>query len=164
MSSRISLVGLFFIVSAVAISLQGANAATTYTVGDSLGWTIPPNNSVGYYEDWATNKTFQIGDSVVFNWNGTHTATEVFSEEEYENCTKTGLVIVTSGVSVLLNANGTRYFVCSVGTHCEQGMKVAIKVGNGIPPPPPPSAAPSLPVGSLAAVVSSIFMLFFSYM
>ncbi|KAJ9140996.1 hypothetical protein P3X46_031582 [Hevea brasiliensis] len=156
MSSRISLVGLFFIVSAVAISLQGANAATTYTVGDSLGWTIPPSNSVGYYEDWA-----------MFNWNGTHTATEVFSEEKYENCTKTGLEILTSGVSVLLNANGTRYFVCSVGTHCEQGMKVAIKVGNGIPPPPPPpppSAAPTLPVGSLAAVISSIFILFFSYM
>lgn len=66
MSSRVSMVGLFFIVSALAlaISLHGANAATTYTVGDSLGWTIPPNNSVEFYEDWANNKTFQIGDSV----------------------------------------------------------------------------------------------------
>ncbi|OAY31709.1 stellacyanin [Manihot esculenta] len=160
MSSRVSMVGLFFIVSALAlaISLHGANAATTYTVGDSLGWTIPPNNSVEFYEDWANNKTFQIGDSVLFKWNGTHTATEVFSEEEYENCTKTGIILATSGVSVLLNANGTRYFVCSVGTHCEQGMKVEIKVGNGIAPPP--SAAPSLPVGSLAAVISSILILF----
>ncbi|EEF35203.1 stellacyanin [Ricinus communis] len=161
-SRMMGLVG--FLVVAVGL-LQGANAATKYTVGDSLGWTVPPSNSVGFYEDWANNRTFQIGDSLVFNWTGTHTATEVASEEEYNNCTKTGIVITTSGVNVLLSANGTRYFVCSVATNCEQGMKVAIRVGNGVPPPPlPPSAAPSLTIGSLTAVLSSILILFFSYM
>ncbi|KDP30270.1 hypothetical protein JCGZ_17052 [Jatropha curcas] len=167
MASRsMSSAGFFIVAVAIIVSLQGANAATRYTVGDDLGWTVPPNNSVGYYENWANNKTFQIGDSLLFNWTGTHTATEVANEEEYNNCTKTGIVIVTSGVIVPLASNGTRYFVCSVGNHCEQGMKVAVKVGNGIAPPAlPPSAAPSFTVAatSLAvALISSILILFFT--
>ncbi|XP_021651516.1 mavicyanin [Hevea brasiliensis] len=160
-----SVVILMFTVA--KLLFQGANAATKYTVGDSLGWTLPPNNSLGYYGDWANNKTFLLGDYLVFNWTGTHTVTEVDNEDEYNNCTKTGIVIVTrGGVIVPLSANGTRYFVCSVGNHCEQGMKVAIKVGNGISPPPLlPSAAPSLTVGSLLAVVPYFFLIFlFSYM
>ncbi|WCJ30035.1 hypothetical protein M5689_011621 [Euphorbia peplus] len=162
------LIGLM--ISALALTLililEGsvANGATTFTVGDSLGWTVPPNNSMDYYQNWAANHTFLIGDSLLFNWTGTHTATEVSNEEEYANCTKMGIILATSEVSALLSENGTRYFVCSVGTHCEQGMKVAVKVGNGIPPPPPPSAAPSLHIASLAAtLISSIAILFFTH-
>ncbi|XP_065850468.1 cucumber peeling cupredoxin-like [Euphorbia lathyris] len=142
--------------------LEVGNGATTFTVGDSLGWSLPPNNSIDFYQNWSANHTFQIGDSLLFNWTGTHTATEVANKEEYENCTKMGIILASSGISTLLSQNGTRYFVCSVGTHCEQGMKVAVKVGNGIPPPL--SAAPSLPAASfLAAILYSIAILFFTH-
>ncbi|XP_050214599.1 stellacyanin-like [Mercurialis annua] len=153
------MVGLFIIVR-VGL-LHGIDGASKYTVGDSVGWTVPPNNSVGFYEDWSSNITFQIGDTLVFNWTGTHTTTEVANAEYYKNCTKTGIVIQTSGVNVPLSTNGTRYFVCSVGTHCQQGMKVAIRIGDGVAPPPfPPSAAPSLTtIGSFTAGLSSLLFL-----
>ena len=35
---------------------------TVYKVGDSLGWTNETRN-VDYYKDWASNKTFYVGDS-----------------------------------------------------------------------------------------------------
>ncbi|WCJ30034.1 hypothetical protein M5689_011620 [Euphorbia peplus] len=165
MGSRlmISMIGLL----ALAVILDGpvADGATTFTVGDSLGWTIPPNNSMDYYQSWAANHTFEIGDSLLFNWTGTHTATILSNEEEYENCTKNGIILATSGVTVRLPQNGTSYFVCSVGSHCEQGMKLAVKVGNGIAPPPPPSAAPTLQVASFAATfLSSIAILLFTHL
>ncbi|KAG5226094.1 umecyanin [Salix suchowensis] len=149
MAGRLSFTVGFLIVASVGL-LHGACAATTYTVGDDLGWTVQPNSS--YYENWASQKTFQIGDSFVFNWTtGTHTATEVSTREEYDNCTKMGIILVDAGVTVTFNANGTHYFLCSEGTHCEQGQKMVIKIGDGIAPS---FAAPSL---AAAAALSALF-------
>ncbi|KAL5769022.1 hypothetical protein ACOSP7_015580 [Xanthoceras sorbifolium] len=154
MASRIGLFGCFV---AVMSLLQVATAATQYTVGDSYGWAVPPNNSSDFYDDWVSNKTFQIGDSVLFNWTGSHTATEV-AKEDYDNCTKLGIILATPGVSVQFNENGTRYFVCSISTHCEQGQKVKFVIGDGISDT---GSAPSLVVGALSLLLSiSVFMLF----
>lgn len=36
-----------------------------YTVGDKLGWLIPPGGPLDlYYESWAYNKTFFVGDTL----------------------------------------------------------------------------------------------------
>lgn len=34
---------------------------TTYTVGDNLGWVVPPGGPIAY-ETWARGKTFMVGD------------------------------------------------------------------------------------------------------
>ncbi|KAJ6355093.1 hypothetical protein OIU77_005645 [Salix suchowensis] len=118
----------------------------------TVGFLIVASPNSSYYEDWASQKTFQIGDSFVFNWTtGTHTATEVSTREEYDNCTKMGIILVDAGVTVTFNANGTHYFLCSEGTHCEQGQKMVIKIGDGIAPS---FAAPSL---AAAAALSALF-------
>lgn len=44
----------------VAAALWRDSSAATYTVGDSLGWTVPPNANT--YSDWASDKTFVVGD------------------------------------------------------------------------------------------------------
>lgn len=51
-----------FLVVAMLACLGGA-AATEYVVGDSRGWTTS-NITVGYYDEWAANKTFRGGDSL----------------------------------------------------------------------------------------------------
>ncbi|XP_061950951.1 umecyanin-like [Populus nigra] len=149
MASRLCFNIGFLIVASVGL-LHGAYAANTYTVGGDLGWIVPPNNT--YYEEWTSQRTFQIGDTFVFNWTtGTHTATEVSTKEEYDNCTKMGMILAFAGVKVTFNENGTHYFLCSEGTHCEQGQKMIIKIGDGIPPS---FAAPSL---TAAAALSALF-------
>lgn len=60
MGSRMGLIGCFVVV--VAILLRGATAATVYEVGDTVGWTVPPNTA--YYATWASTKTFFLGDKL----------------------------------------------------------------------------------------------------
>jgi hypothetical protein len=58
MASRMGIVGCLIVVVAL---LNGATARE-YQVGDSLGWTVPPNTS--YYTNWASTKTFLLGDEL----------------------------------------------------------------------------------------------------
>ncbi|KAM0969365.1 hypothetical protein COP2_018012 [Malus domestica] len=142
------------------LNLKGATAAE-YVVGDSLGWTVPPNTS--FYSDWAASKTFQIGDTVVFNWTETweHNVGEVASKEEYDNCSDPGIVL-GPGVSTELKSTGSRFFICTVGNHCEQGQKVTITVGSPtttsslLAPPPSSSHASSLTTTTLGSFVGLI--------
>nr|POF13371.1 blue copper protein [Quercus suber] len=141
------------------------NAATTqvtatveYQVGESLGWTVPPNTS--YYSTWASSKTFFLGDEFTFNaTNGTHNVVTV-SEAEYNACTK-----VTSSVFEVQNSSAMRYtpqtagayyIICTVGNHCEQGQKFSFKLqSTGSPTESLPNSASSLTVGALFAVLTT---------
>ncbi|KAK3210952.1 hypothetical protein Dsin_015658 [Dipteronia sinensis] len=132
--------------------LEGATAATQYTVGDGFDWAVPPNNSSNFYDDWIKNKTFQIGDSV-----RTHTAPEV-TKESYDKCTKSGTVLTTPGVKVQFNENRTHYYLCIIGTHCELGQKVKFLVGDGISSHT--GSASSLVAGALSLLLSTLVFRF----
>lgn len=44
----------------IAAALVSVATADTYTVGDSLGWTIPPGGQIAY-STWAAEKSFDVG-------------------------------------------------------------------------------------------------------
>lgn len=58
MARKLNMV-LFAALAAVAM-LQSSAVATTYIVGDSSNWIIPPSPNT--YANWAANKTFRVGD------------------------------------------------------------------------------------------------------
>ncbi|XP_059431625.1 umecyanin-like [Corylus avellana] len=157
MGSRMGLIGWLVIVVAI-LQLRGATAETVYTVGDSLGWAVPPNTS--YYSTWATTnlQTFLLGDSLEFNWTGTHIVAEV-SKADYDNCTK-----VSSGSASPFKFTpptvGSYYIICTVDDHCERGQKFSFTV-NGSSAEPPTSAASSLTLSALFAVMSTTFIYLF---
>ncbi|XP_041006817.1 umecyanin-like [Juglans microcarpa x Juglans regia] len=129
--------------------IEAATAATTFEVGGSLGWTVPPNTS--YYATWASSKTFAVGDTLEFKWNSTHNVLEVMTKAEYDGCTKTnGPIWETSPVVTTVTA-GTRYFICSIGSHCASGQKLAVTsvASANAPPTPPGSSASSFPTASV---------------
>ncbi|XP_059431620.1 umecyanin-like [Corylus avellana] len=167
MGSRTGLIGWFGIVVAAIILLRGATAATVYEVGDSVGWTVPPNTS--FYSTWASTKTFFLGDKLSFNWTtGTHTVAEV-SKDEYDSCTKVSSYI-GSPVIFTPPSTGSYYFICTVDDHCTRGQKLAFTVVStptvGSPPAESPtfSSASSLSVGALFAVLStSVIYLFLGF-
>ncbi|KAK4352369.1 hypothetical protein RND71_027887 [Anisodus tanguticus] len=100
------------------------NLATVHTVGDSAGWALSVN-----YGTWAKGKTFNVGDSLVFNYPSGHTVDEV-SSSDYESCT-TGNSITSdsSGATTIpLKTAGTHYFICGVMGHCSGGMKLPVTV------------------------------------
>jgi len=141
-------------VAAMAV-LRTASAAT-YNVGEPAGdWGFSVD-----YGTWASSKKFLTGDSIVFKYSAAqHDVLEV-SKADYDSCTTTGAITTskTGDDTVLLSAAGTRYFICGVGSHCSNGMKVTIDVGSGSSPSPPsPASGPSAsnspppPPGSSAA-------------
>lgn len=83
----------------------------------------------------------------VFSWNGTHDVAEV-SKADYDNCTKTNTIGTVQSVSpynVVLNSNVSRYFICTVSTHCELGQKVTLSI----------SGASSIVYGAFSSILLS---------
>ncbi|KAJ7956720.1 Blue copper protein [Quillaja saponaria] len=172
MSSRLDL--MCCLIAAMALVMTATHvSAAEYNVGDSLGWTVPPNQN--YYSDWASTKRFFLGDKLIFNWTGTHTVGDL-SKADYDNCTteigKVSGPVFTSNLNqtvftVTLNQTGPRYFLCTVSTHCSSGQKFSINVEslNSDTPAPaegPDSSAPALSFGVLSALFVSS-MVFYSY-
>ncbi|KAL3830400.1 hypothetical protein ACJIZ3_019202 [Penstemon smallii] len=114
--------------------------AAVYTVGDSSGWSIS-----GDYGTWASDKTFAVGDTLVFNYSPGHTVDEV-SETDYKSCTTGNSITSDSSgaTSITLKTAGSHYFICGVPGHCTGGMKLSVSTtaaaasGGG-------SASPSSP-------------------
>ncbi|OIV98256.1 hypothetical protein TanjilG_14845 [Lupinus angustifolius] len=106
-----------------------ATEATEYTVGDGFGWNTPTN--VTFYQDWATNKTFLVGDTLIFNMTGNQMVSDV-SKADYDNCTKVVSGFAgTEGVTVFkltLVTSGPRYFICPIDDDCVRGQKFSINV------------------------------------
>ncbi|KAI3428899.1 uncharacterized protein J3R85_008909 [Psidium guajava] len=149
MASRVvGLVG-FVLIAAAA----GANASTYY-VGDELGWRVPPLGDIAY-KTWGAEKSFSFGDTVVFNWTGTHTVAEV-SKTDYDNCTSTspiGTIQTASPYSVTLSTNSSRYFICTISNHCRLGQKVTLGIGS----------ASSLAVHGLSFALSALAFAFLNH-
>ncbi|KAL4589791.1 hypothetical protein LXL04_002701 [Taraxacum kok-saghyz] len=128
-----------------SVQFHGTAAQTTHVVGDALGWNVPPTGPSAYIT-WASSQTFRVGDVLLFNFTtGFHNVAEV-SQAAYGPCTTANPIsIVTTGpVRLTLNAPGTHYYVCTVGTHCQIGQKLTINV-SAASATPPPALAPTTP-------------------
>ncbi|GAV83250.1 Cu_bind_like domain-containing protein [Cephalotus follicularis] len=119
--------GAGFICVTLILCMVVPGLATVYTVGDSSGWTLGAD-----YTTWASDKTFEVGDSLVFNYDSSHTVDEV-SASDYKACTSANAITTdTSGKTTIdLKTAGTHYFICGVMSHCAGGMKLAVTVGTG---------------------------------
>ena len=109
-----------------------------------LDWFIPPGDSF-------PPGTVNVGDTLVFNWGGFH---NVYIHPTGD-CTETDRIEVgtASGASYTFTEAdvGDLEFVCDVGTHCENGMRITITVVSTVNTPltVSPSAATTSPSGAL---------------
>ncbi|KAJ7007545.1 hypothetical protein NC653_006550 [Populus alba x Populus x berolinensis] len=71
------------VVSFLTTALCGVSMAVVYQVGDSAGWT-----SMGQvdYQDWAANKIFHSGDTLVFNYNNQFHNMKQVTHQGFESC------------------------------------------------------------------------------
>ncbi|KAE9602293.1 hypothetical protein Lal_00050168 [Lupinus albus] len=132
---------------ALATLLHGSSAQTRHVVGDSIGWTIP-SGGAATYTTWASNKTFTLGDTLVFNFaNGQHDVAKV-TKSEFDACNGGNAIftITTNPAIVSLNETGDQYYICAFTGHCSAGQKLTIKVTqktSSLAPNTSPSASPS---------------------
>jgi hypothetical protein len=122
-------------------------AQTRHTVGDSLGWNVPPAGSVAY-STWASLQTFRVGDVLVFNFTtNIHNVAEV-TQSAYNSCNSTAPIsLATTGpATITLTTARTHYFICGVGPHCSLGQQLAINVtAASASPTPAPAPQPPTP-------------------
>ncbi|XP_010484775.1 PREDICTED: mavicyanin-like [Camelina sativa] len=130
----------------ILVALFGvAVGGTIHKVGDSNGWT-----KMGDYDAWASSRTFQVGDSLLFTYNNNfHDVTEV-TYNDFEMCESSKpLMKYTSGSdSISLTKPGLKQFICGVPGHCKSGQKLQIHVlptslGPVTAPVPRPVRSPS---------------------
>ncbi|KAL0422309.1 UNVERIFIED_CONTAM: hypothetical protein Slati_3253800 [Sesamum latifolium] len=109
----------------IHIHIHTANA-TSYTVGDSSGWTF---NVAG----WEKGKPFKAGDtlgcpnfSTFFAYVVGQHNTVVVDKASYDSCSvPPGAPTYSSGNDQLTLKKGPNYFICGIRGHCEAGMKIA---------------------------------------
>nr|XP_010907480.1 umecyanin-like [Elaeis guineensis] len=120
----------------MAAFFTGSSLATVHIVGDSI-WTIPLNND--FYSNWSQNKSFNVGDSLVFRFEmGRYNVVQV-SKREFDSCSAENpfRTFLIGPATVDLKEEGMLYFICSFGNYCLLGQKLSVPVQR---PPPPPAA------------------------
>ncbi|KAH7557324.1 hypothetical protein JRO89_XS11G0120300 [Xanthoceras sorbifolium] len=105
-----------------------SNAATTYMVGDNSGWDISTD-----LDTWATDKKFQVGDVLVFQYSSSNSVSEV-TKKNFDSCNTTNVLNTYSNgnTTVPLTKPGDRYFISGDKLYCLGGMKLHVSVeGDG---------------------------------
>ncbi|XP_013594864.1 PREDICTED: uncharacterized protein LOC106303038 [Brassica oleracea var. oleracea] len=114
-------------------------SAKIYKVGDSKGWMIAKHGS--YYE-WTKRKEFQVGDSLMFEYDGNvNDVTQVSSRLEYQFCNSlTPKAFYNTGHDVVtLTEPGYHFFITSNRSQCLAGQKLVVYVVHDHPMIPPDS-------------------------
>ncbi|KAL5729569.1 hypothetical protein ACHQM5_002501 [Ranunculus cassubicifolius] len=148
---------MFFAFVLVGMALiHSTTAQTAHVVGGTTGWSTPADPA--FYSTWAATQTFNVGDSLTFNFDSTHDVGEV-TKAGYDACdssTTIGASQASSPVTITLTAPGLKYYICSF--HCSSGQKLAVTVlaAAASPPPaasttPPPPALVTPPPTSASA-------------
>ncbi|KAL8136853.1 hypothetical protein V2J09_002854 [Rumex salicifolius] len=147
--------GALVLAACLAALIQTSMAATSHTVGDSTGWTIPTSNSL--YSTWAGKQTFKVGDTLVFNFQtGSHTVAEV-SKSAYDACTTSNPISTfsTGPASITLSTAGTHYYICTFPGHCSNGQKLAVTATSSTSSAAPTTSPTSSPAPSTSTTPSS---------
>ncbi|KAK1264110.1 Lamin-like protein [Acorus gramineus] len=118
---------IFVVLAILATILPSISLATEHIVGDDDGWRI------GFdYSKWAEGKTFQVGDTLVFNYNNAiHNVFKV-SGPQFQACYVPVAMAnnsLTSGHDiVVLKTPGRKWYICGAEGHCGLGQKLVIDV------------------------------------
>ncbi|XP_059287366.1 cucumber peeling cupredoxin-like isoform X1 [Lycium ferocissimum] len=148
----------------VAILLQVTTAQTVHVVGEDTAWIIPLNGPTAY-ESWASDRTFKVGDTLVFNFNALNHGVQEVSRASFEGCNMDnaiGEALMTSPANFTLTP-GEHYYICTDIKHCEAGQRLAITVAGTDTPeasdPTSSTAIDTIPQPSSSTIMFASFLL-----
>ncbi|TKY58043.1 Early nodulin protein 1 [Spatholobus suberectus] len=130
--------------------LFGFSLAKEILVGGKTdAWKIPASESDSLNQ-WAGRSRFQVGDYLVWKYDGGKDSVLQVSREDYGNCSISNPVKEHSDgtTKVKLDRPGPFYFISGAKGHCEKGQKLVVVVltprgrytGVSSPAPAPSSA------------------------
>ncbi|GAA0160560.1 hypothetical protein Leryth_018863 [Lithospermum erythrorhizon] len=141
--------------------------------GKHNSWKIP--SSPDEFTNWARKLRFQIGDSIVMEYDSKSDSILEVNEQDYKDCNKANPIksYQDGNTSINLNRSGWFYFISGGDGHCEKGQKLAIEVLNakhamsptpssegfgGAPGPAPVATSKASDTLGLRMTTSGIFM------
>ncbi|KAK7261785.1 hypothetical protein RIF29_28105 [Crotalaria pallida] len=159
-SSLLSVVCTCVIIFLVAMmNSNNVEAGREFKVGDHLGWHEPGPNNTLFYIQWAERNRFQVGDSLLFEYQNDSVLT--VEKMDYFNCDASNPITeFDNGKSILnLDRPGPFYFISGNGDHCTNGQKLLVEVMSPHRPIPKSSPSPTSisipPEGSSSSMAPS---------
>ncbi|KAK8593985.1 hypothetical protein V6N13_042475 [Hibiscus sabdariffa] len=144
------------ILAIVALMAPAISSATEFVVGGDDGWKLGVK-----YDEWAKDKQFFIGDTLVFKYNpGVHNVYKV-NGDDFKSCSvpsNNSLGSFTGNDTIKLATAGIKWYICGTSGHCDGGMKLKIAVLDGTAPAPAPSAASALVATNFQIFLGMIFV------
>ena len=133
-------------------AFQVSNSAV-HKVGDSAGWTIIGNID---YKKWAATKNFQVGDTIIFEYNAKFHNVMRVTHAMYKSCNASSpLTTMSTGNDTIKITNyGHHFFLCGIPGHCQAGQKVdinVVKVSAAAAPSPTSAMASPVPPANVPA-------------
>jgi len=146
-------------VAVVLVSAASVVQGKSYTVGDTEGWSVP--SSPTFYASWAANKTFVVGDTLLFVYNrASHNVLSV-TPADYADCTLTSTNKFQTGNDSIALIAGENSFLCGIPGHCGYGQKLSVNVTAATPGSPlpitPPAASPDTSKNAASGTTVTIF-------
>ncbi|XP_054812581.1 early nodulin-like protein 1 [Prosopis cineraria] len=131
------------------VLLVEKSGAYEFIVGGQKGWTVPSDPNFNPYNTWAEKSRFQIGDSLVFNYNSGQDSVLEVKSEDYSNCnTDAPIAKYTDGHTVYkFNHSGHHFFISGNRDNCLKNEKLVIVVlanrsSNNTQQAPTPAPSP----------------------
>ncbi|XP_028760855.1 early nodulin-like protein 3 [Neltuma alba] len=107
--------------------------AEEYVVRDSESSWLLPLPQAEWLNEWASTHRFKIGDSLLWKYDeGSESVLQV-NKEHYHNCNKSNPTQdhKNGRAKIELNRPGSFYFISGTRDHCEQGLKLHVRVLSG---------------------------------
>ncbi|XP_016449825.1 early nodulin-like protein 21 [Nicotiana tabacum] len=119
---------LFSILMMISLHQVVYVSSLEFQVGDTTGWAVPPSNDTNFYNNWASNMRFKIGDTIRFKYKK-DSVMEV-TENEYKKCNSTRPHFFSNNGNTMftLDRSGYFYFVSGAAGHCERGERMIVRV------------------------------------
>ncbi|XP_058779861.1 early nodulin-like protein 9 isoform X1 [Vicia villosa] len=145
------------------LALMHKGDSYEFVVGGQQGWSIPSDPNANPFNQWAEKSRFQVGDSLVFNYqSGKDSVIEVNSQQDYENCNTDASGKSSDGHTVIkLDKSGPHYFISGIKDNCLKNEKLLVIVladrtnRNSNQTATTPSPSPSVPVSPSPSPLSS---------
>ncbi|CAB87774.1 putative protein [Arabidopsis thaliana] len=102
-------------------------SASVSSYEHKLNWVVPPANSSESFNDWASNKRFQVGDIIQFKYK--KDSVMQVTKESYKQCNSSHprFYSNTGKTRFMFDHSVPYYFISGTSGHCEKGQKMIVE-------------------------------------
>ncbi|XP_024968570.1 early nodulin-like protein 1 [Cynara cardunculus var. scolymus] len=127
------------------------SGAYEFMVGGTGDWSLTST----FYNQWAQQSRFQIGDTVLFNYEAGKDSVVQVTKDDYNNCNPASpIAMYSDGHSLVkFRQSGPHYFISGLVENCKNNQKIVMVVmadrtNRSSPPAPAPEGqeSPSPPL------------------